>query len=132
MLRARLSGVLASLHELRNASMMHQVEMGSWPSRAEDMGLDGSTLQTNEIADVHFLADGTILAALKPLFGVNKLVAMQPVDELGGAQPGWKCRANFPKQVFSGMFASTCESRMIVSPKGETRRERSNRGQPRV
>jgi len=122
MLRARFSGVLASLHNLRTASMMHQAENGSWPSSANDLGLDGSTMQSNEIADVHFLQDGTILAELKPLFGKSKFVAMQPVDELGGAQTGWKCRANFPEVVFSGMFASTCESRVIVAPKRRTGR----------
>ncbi|MBW2279921.1 MAG: DUF4124 domain-containing protein [Deltaproteobacteria bacterium] len=122
LLRARFSGVLASLHSLRNASMMHQAENGFWPTSAEDMRLDGSTMQSKEIADVHFLPDGTILAELKPLFGKDKFVAMQPVEELGGAQTGWKCRANFPEKVFGGMFASTCESRVIVPPAHRARR----------
>ena len=116
LLRARFAGVLSSLHNLRNAAMMHEAEIGAWPTRAEDMGLDGSTMQTNEIANVRFFGDGTILATLKPGFGKGKFVALQPVEELGGAQLGWKCRANFPKEFLGGSFGAGCESRAIHLP----------------
>ncbi len=116
LLRARFAGVLSSLHSLRNAAMMHEAENGAWPTRAEDMGLDGSTMQTNEIANVRFFGDGTILATLKPGFGKGKFVALQPVEELGGAQLGWKCRANFPKEFLGGSFGAGCESRAIHLP----------------
>lgn len=113
LLRARFAGVLSSLHNLRNASMMYNAEQGGWPARAEDLGLDGGKMQTDGIADVAFLPDGTILAALKPGFGEGKFVGMMPKEELGGAQLGWKCVANFPASFFGGSFGASCQSRRI-------------------
>jgi hypothetical protein len=115
MLRARLMKVVASLNSLKTSVMMYNAETGQWPTKASELGLDPKTMYTDEIKDVRFEGDGTIVAELTPGFGESKRIALQPRWTLGGAQLEWECLANFPEKLFNGMGAPPCKSRAIAS-----------------
>lgn len=109
-LAARFARALGELSSLKMLSLSYMAQTGEWPTDPVELGLDPSSLHSQDIASLDLAREGGFVAHLRPAFGVERKIWLSPAASLGGATLSWRCRTNVPLSALLPSAMGGCEA----------------------